>query len=89
MNARTGDDRGGTDRESGGGPVPEEIDVSAPAVGGDTTRLYKEMFGIPQIKPRTYPCKSCGRPVLAQDVVWKENDSPYCPYCESQLAEPD
>jgi hypothetical protein len=60
-------------RPKGGGAV-----VSGSAeMGGD-------MFGDSGIEPTFYRCSVHGA-VLAQDVVWKRDDRPYCPECGDPL----
>ena len=68
------------------GPGREEIEVDGPTVSADnTTRLHGELFGIPQVEAKTYPCGSCDLAILAQEVVWDEDDNPCCPHCRALL----
>ena len=43
-----------------------------------------ELLGDPTIPPTLYRCPEHGD-VLAQDVVWKRDDRPYCPQCGAAL----
>ncbi len=47
-------------------------------------RGQNNLFGEGFIRPSSYDCVLCGE-VLAQDVIWGQDERPYCPYCSMPL----
>lgn len=49
-------------------------------------RRQNNLFGEGFIRPSLYDCALCGQ-VLAQDVIWGQDERPYCPYCCTPLTQ--
>lgn len=47
-------------------------------------RGQNNLFGEGLIRPSLYDCTLHGE-VLAQDVIWGQDERPYCPYCSMPL----
>ena len=75
------------DKEREFEPAPDENEVVKETSYEITDRgdLFGAPYGDSLTSPSVYHCPQCNEDILAQDIVWDQEDQSHCPNCDSIL----